>query len=71
VSGAQLDTRLESLGTVPETTPDTLAAAERYIRRRARDEEDAEVLVDALLGPLATKSAGRDGLRLRSKQVKP
>jgi hypothetical protein len=67
MSGAQLDTRLESLGTVPDTTPDMLAAAERYIRRNANDPADAELLVDALLGPLVTRKGGRDGSKLRSR----
>jgi len=70
MSGAQLDTRLESLGTVPDTTPDAVAAAERYIRRRALNEADADLLVDALLGPLVTTLAGRAGLKLRAKKVK-
>lgn len=70
MSGAQLDTRLESLGSVPETTPETLAAAERYIRRNANDPADAELLMDALLGPLVTRSGGREGLKLRTKKAR-
>lgn len=67
MSGNLTDDRQDVIGFVPETDPDTLAAAERYIRRNAKDPADAALLVDALLGPLVTRKGGRAGSKQHSR----
>jgi len=69
MTGSKLDSQIEALGSVPDATPEILAAAERYIRRHAHDPADAELLVDALLGPLVTRKSGREGSKLRSRSA--
>ncbi|PBC80160.1 hypothetical protein BX265_4996 [Streptomyces sp. TLI_235] len=56
----QFDDRLAALGPAREITGDTAAAAEQYIRQHATDDQDAEILLDALLGPLTTEKGNDD-----------
>jgi hypothetical protein len=67
VSIDQFQERLDALTTRPAPAASEEAAAARYIRRHAIDEQDAQLLLDAILGPLTTRPGGRQARRLATR----
>lgn len=60
MSSDQFDDGLIALGSIREITGDTAARAEQYVRKNATDQQDAELLLDILLGPLTTPAGAPD-----------